>query len=78
MTRCKCKTTDICYDNEPVLKAHFPYIRLTMEGELVIPMDKVEDFVRRYSEMTDTEAHLEQLEKYRNGGLRKTVQEGDE
>jgi len=78
MAGCKCKTTDICVDSGAILRERFPYVRTTMEGELVIPMEKVEDFVRRFNEMLDAEEHAQQLRAYRANGVRKPVTESDE
>lgn len=78
MAECKCKPDEACDVWEMLIKKRFPYIILTMEGEVIIPRDKVDDFVRRYSEMSDTEDHLLHLRMYRNSGERKGVPDSDD
>lgn len=78
MRECQCKTAETCDASELLLKEHFPYIQLTLEGELVIPKDKVDDFVRRYSELSDVAEHQQQLRMYRSSGARKAVSESDD
>lgn len=46
---------------------YFPYLRFTTEGSLVIPADKVSDFVRKYLELSDSREHMERLKAYLGG-----------
>ena len=78
MRVCRCKPNEACDVSELSLKAHFPYLELTMEGEVIIPRDKIEDFVRRYDAVVDAEDHLAHLRAYRASGARKPVTDADD
>ncbi|WP_243310829.1 hypothetical protein [Fundidesulfovibrio agrisoli] len=41
-----------------------PFVRVTPEGDVLIPSDKLDDFVRRYLELTDSREHMERLLAY--------------
>ncbi|WP_243439430.1 hypothetical protein [Fundidesulfovibrio soli] len=41
-----------------------PFVRFTPEGDLVIPSARLDDFVRRYLELTDNREHMEHLIAY--------------
>ncbi|MFP5238603.1 MAG: hypothetical protein ACLGQW_02115 [Acidobacteriota bacterium] len=45
----------------------FPYVRLTPEGDLVIPANRVDEFVRKYLELSDNREHMERLRAYLTG-----------
>lgn len=57
---------------------HFHYVRRGLNGEYIIPEEKVEDFVRRYGELADNRDHLERLRAYLNDEKRSKPGELDD
>lgn len=73
----KLDFTGNCHDISEILRDHFPYVRRGEHGELIIPAEKVEDFVRKYQDLSATKEHLEYLRLYRSG-VRTKLGENDD
>jgi len=73
-----CKSTGKCYCSDENILEKFHYVRRGPGGEYIIPEDKIEDFVRKYMELSDNQDHLERLRAYLNSEKRNKPGEMDD
>lgn len=65
-----CRQPGVPLTLDERLKELCPYLSRGEQGEYIIPASKIDEFVHKYLEISDSKDHLEHLRLYRAEGKR--------